>query len=819
LITRLEEISRSFIRKSRLGCDVISKPGGERERTMKRILRGLAVAIILWVVILTATYTPNSIGFSQKMGVSNSSTFSFPENGAISIAFDDGIQTQYDYAYPLLKARGMVGTFYVVTDGLREVTGSNLSLTVAELKEMQGYGCEIGSHSKTHPDFALISDSQISYECSISKQVLQSYGFTVNNFAYPYGETNAHVDSIVSQYYRSGRSAYNGPYVMQLGTSQFRLTAAAGEPGGLSQVQNLIDQVYATNGWAIIFFHNIVPNPNPSDLYSISVQSFTAFLDYLTLNGVKTVTVNQALDASAPFIVDSYSITHLNDGTLLTAAYPSSTNARSAGGQAFTGVAGTLLSVQFALGRVGNPSGNLVAVLYAMEGTFGTNAVPTGPALAISNTVAMSSIGGMAFYTFTFPQPSYTLGASQYCIAVQVASGTGFSGSNCIVVGYDSISPTHPGNYFIYANNGWTGYYQLDACFSVTRAPAYVDITSLVPSAVQAVPGTIIDINVTARNEGAMTETFNITTYYNNNEIGTQTVTDLASGANRTLTFGWNTSAVPFGDYTISARYTIDKADNTYVDGTVTIFGPPIASFTCYPLNPYINQPVLFNASSSKPNGGTITNYTWNFDDGNITSTSNAITSHTYALARNYNVALTVTNTEGLKGSASELVTAGVAVADIFSVASNSTVSDLSFNSTSLKLSFTVAGPSGTTGLTNVTIAKTFVANVTNLKVFLDGNPLQYTTTETGDSWVVSFTYTHSTHYVMLALNPSRLALAGDLNNDGKVSLQDLVLLSNAYGSKPGDANWNPNADIDNDGKVGLADLTLLTINYGQHYP
>jgi hypothetical protein len=188
-------------------------------------------------------------------------------------------------------------------------------------------------------------------------------------------------------------------------------------------------------------------------------------------------------------------------------------------------------------------------------------------------------------------------------------------------------------------------------------------------------------------------------------------------------------------------------------------------------------------------------------------------------LARNYNVALTVTNTEGLKGSASELVTAGVAVADIFSVASNSTVSDLSFNSTSLKLSFTVAGPSGTTGLTNVTIAKTFVANVTNLKVFLDGNPLQYTTTETGDSWVVSFTYTHSTHYVMLALNPSRLALAGDLNNDGKVSLQDLVLLSNAYGSKPGDANWNPNADIDNDGKVGLADLTLLTINYGQHYP
>jgi peptidoglycan/xylan/chitin deacetylase (PgdA/CDA1 family) len=617
---------------------------------MKRILRGLAVAIILWSVILNATYTPSSIGFSQKIGASKYSASSFAENGTVSIAFDDSIQSQYDYAYPLLKARSMVGTFNVITSMLRDVSGDARALSVAELKEMQSYGCEIASHSETHPDFLYISDARIIKECTDSKQALQSYGFTVNNFVYPYGDTNAHVDSIVSQYYRSGRSSYVGPYVMNA-TTQFRVQGAAGEPGGLSKVQSIIDQVYATKGWAIIFFHNIVPNPNPSDLFSISVQSFTAFLDYLTLKGVKTVTVNHALD----------------------------------------------------------------------------------------------------------------MGSRD------------------------------------------------------------VDITSVVPSAVQAVPGTIIDINVTARNEGAMTETFNITTYYNNNEIGTQTVTDLASGANRTLTFGWNTSAVPFGDYTIKAiASTIpveDTADNTYIDGTVTIFGPPTASFTCYPLNPYINQPVLFNASSSKPNGGTITNYTWNFDDGNITSTSNAITSHTYALARNYNVTVTVTNTEGLKGSASELVTAEVAVADIFSVASNSTVSDLSFNSTSLKLSFTVSGPSGTTGLTNVTIAKTFVANVTNLKVFLDRNPLQYTTTETGDSWVVSFTYTHSTHYIMLALNPSRLALAGDLNNDGKVSIQDLVILSNAYGSKPGDANWNPNADIDNDGKVDLTDLTLLCINYGQHYP
>jgi parallel beta-helix repeat protein len=59
----------------------------------------------------------------------------------------------------------------------------------------------------------------------------------------------------------------------------------------------------------------------------------------------------------------------------------------------------------------------------------------------------------------------------------------------------------------------------------------------------------------------------------------------------------------------------------------------------------------------------------------------------------------------------------------------------------------------------------------------------------------------------------------GDINGDGKVNLQDLVLLANAYSSKPGDAKWNPNADIDGNGIVGLTDLVIMAQHYGQQYP
>jgi len=59
----------------------------------------------------------------------------------------------------------------------------------------------------------------------------------------------------------------------------------------------------------------------------------------------------------------------------------------------------------------------------------------------------------------------------------------------------------------------------------------------------------------------------------------------------------------------------------------------------------------------------------------------------------------------------------------------------------------------------------------------------------------------------------------GDINGDGKVDLTDLVLLANAYGSRPGDAKWNANADIDGNGIVGLSDLVIMALHYGQHYP
>jgi PKD repeat protein len=92
---------------------------------------------------------------------------------------------------------------------------------------------------------------------------------------------------------------------------------------------------------------------------------------------------------------------------------------------------------------------------------------------------------------------------------------------------------------------------------------------------------------------------------------------------------------------------------------------------------------------------------------------------------------------------------------NVFFVESNSTVSSLAFNSTSSELSFIVSGASGTTGYVKATIAKTLISNAENLKVYLDGNQLTYSLTETANSWLLAFNYSHSTHRVNVYLPTS----------------------------------------------------------------
>ncbi len=56
-------------------------------------------------------------------------------------------------------------------------------------------------------------------------------------------------------------------------------------------------------------------------------------------------------------------------------------------------------------------------------------------------------------------------------------------------------------------------------------------------------------------------------------------------------------------------------------------------------------------------------------------------------------------------------------------------------------------------------IPKTLVSDISSLKPYFDGNPIVFSSESQGDSWLISFSYFHSTHNVAINLG-SALPLA-----------------------------------------------------------
>lgn len=117
------------------------------------------------------------------------------------------------------------------------------------------------------------------------------------------------------------------------------------------------------------------------------------------------------------------------------------------------------------------------------------------------------------------------------------------------------------------------------ATANVTVAPLPVHDVAVttVSSAITTVTvGDAVSVTVIVENQGDLSETFNVTAYYDTSIIGEKTVTTLESEASETLSFTWNTSGVAAGEYTIKAEAsTVDgeteTLDNIGIDDTITV--------------------------------------------------------------------------------------------------------------------------------------------------------------------------------------------------------------------------------------------------------
>lgn len=212
----------------------------------------------------------------------------------LTLTFDDGYEGNVTNALPLLNQYGFKTTQCFETQDLKNnpVEGKKNVLAFANS------GHEICSHTVTHPMLTTVSATQLTTELKNSQTYLQNLiGKPVVNFASPYGDYDAKVNTQIKKYYRSHRTVDEG-YNSKDNFDIYRIrvqniladTSAA-------QVKAWVEQAQADKTWLVLVYHRVDPNP---EAFDTTPTLFKEHLDVIKQSGITVKTYNDALNQLVP---------------------------------------------------------------------------------------------------------------------------------------------------------------------------------------------------------------------------------------------------------------------------------------------------------------------------------------------------------------------------------------------------------------------------------------------------------------------------------------------------------------------------------------
>jgi peptidoglycan/xylan/chitin deacetylase (PgdA/CDA1 family) len=128
----------------------------------------------------------------------------------VVLTFDDGYRDNYENAFPLLQARGMTATFFVVTDFIDEDRPLYLSWDMA--RTMLAGGMSIESHGRNHFTLEGQDDDYLVWQALGSLETLQyELGVRPRFVSYPAGDYDQRtIDIFHSAHYWGGVTTQQG---------------------------------------------------------------------------------------------------------------------------------------------------------------------------------------------------------------------------------------------------------------------------------------------------------------------------------------------------------------------------------------------------------------------------------------------------------------------------------------------------------------------------------------------------------------------------------------------------------------------------------
>lgn len=268
------------------------------------------LAIFIAPVLLSAKWAEGVFGLDDPRKTTELSSFNVrqadlnktslqPFNEAIiSVTFDDGWESVYSNALPIMQKYGIHSTQYILAGQFDDPN----YFSEAQVRSLAASGHEIASHTVNHLDLTTLDDTDLAYEIGGSKDILGEKFGIPRDFAPPLGADDQRVQSLIKQNYRSARNTTGDISTLsevdtntRANFNRYSINAFTMRADtSLEQLQTFIAYAQANNAWIVITYHQVDRSGSP---YSVTPETFESQMKLLHESTIRSAPLGQVIDA------------------------------------------------------------------------------------------------------------------------------------------------------------------------------------------------------------------------------------------------------------------------------------------------------------------------------------------------------------------------------------------------------------------------------------------------------------------------------------------------------------------------------------------
>ena len=199
--------------------------------------------------------------------------------GLVTLTFDDGWQSISTNAKPLLDARGLKTTQFIVSG----FVNSGGYITTNQVQSWINGGHEIGAHTVSHPDLTTVSSNQLNTEVNQVKSYLSNtFGVNAVSFATPYGAYDQVVLPVIKAAYQQHRSVDVGVNAKDDFDKWNLKVCNVDNTTTQAQFNEWLTMATQSKLWVIFAYHGV---DGSGETYNVTPAALTSHLDAVVNSG------------------------------------------------------------------------------------------------------------------------------------------------------------------------------------------------------------------------------------------------------------------------------------------------------------------------------------------------------------------------------------------------------------------------------------------------------------------------------------------------------------------------------------------------------